>query len=107
MSPVPFVNCFEVPAGQEEEFLTRWGEVNAYMRTKPGFVSHRLHRSLSRDARFRFVNYVWWETAEQWQAAHDDGFRQLVRGPGWGPFTSTHALYEVVDEATSATSPKD
>jgi heme-degrading monooxygenase HmoA len=104
MGPVPFVNCFEVPAGREEEFLTRWSQVNAYMRTKPGFVSNRLHRSLSPQARFRFVNYVHWDTVEGWEAAHDDGFRRLVSDPGWADFTSTHALYEVVHEATTATS---
>lgn len=101
MSPVPFVNCFEVPAGREDEFLARWAEVNAYMRAKPGFVSHRLHRSLSPDARFRFVNYVHWDTVEDWQAAHDEGFRRLVSQPGWAGFTSTHALYEVVHEAAA------
>jgi heme-degrading monooxygenase HmoA len=101
MGSVPFVNCFEVPAGREDEFLDRWTEVNTYMRAKPGFVSHRLHRSLSPEARFRFVNYAQWDTVENWQAAHDEGFRRLLSQPGWAEFTSTHALYEVVHEATA------
>lgn len=104
MSPVPFVNCFEVPVGREDEFLARWTEVNAYMRAKPGYVAHRLHRSLSPDARYRFVNYVHWDSVEDWQEAHDDGFRRLVSQDGWAEFTSTHALYEVVDEATASSS---
>lgn len=93
---VPFVNCFEIPPGQEETFLALWQKVNAYMAAKPGYVSHRLHRSLAPDARFRFVNYAEWESAEQWRAAHDEGFRELVSGPEWSDFSSTHALYEVV-----------
>jgi heme-degrading monooxygenase HmoA len=95
---VPFVNCFEVPAGREDAFMALWGEVNAYMAAKPGYLSHWLHRSLSPDARYRFINYVQWETPELWEAAHDDGFRRLVSDPRWREFTTTPALYEVVHE---------
>ncbi len=92
----PFINCFEVPAGSEEAFLSLWQEVNAYMISKPGYISHQLHRSLAPGARFRFINYALWESPEHWSAAHDAGFRALVAGPEWRPFTTTPALYEVV-----------
>jgi len=95
---VPFINCFEVPAGREAEFLALWREVNTYMRAKPGYVSHRLHRSLSTDARYRFINYVHWASVDAWKAAHDDGFYALVQKAEWKAFTSTPALYDVVDE---------
>ena len=98
MDAVPFVNCFEVPAGREDEFFALWSEVNAYMIKKPGYLSHRLHRSLEQDARFRFVNYAVWESPERWRAAHDDGFRALLSNPAWGAFSTTHALYEIVHE---------
>lgn len=101
MSSVPFVNCFEVPAGMEDEFFALWSEVNAYMRAKPGYVSHRLHRSLSPDARFRFVNCAEWDTAELWRAAHDEGFHRLLSNPAWQKFTSSASLYEVVHEAVA------
>lgn len=96
MAVVPFVNCFEVPAGQEDAFFALWQEVNSYMADKPGYVSHRLHRSLAPDARFRFINYAEWESAEHWRAAHDEEFRQLVSRPEWSEISSTPALYEVV-----------
>jgi heme-degrading monooxygenase HmoA len=96
MTVVPFVNCFEVPAGHEDAFLELWQEVNAYMATRPGYVSHRLHRSLAPEATFRFINYAEWESAEHWRAAHDDEFRRLVSRPEWSPFSSIPALYEVV-----------
>jgi mannose-6-phosphate isomerase-like protein (cupin superfamily) len=96
MAAVPFVNCFEVPEGREDDFLAFWREVNDYMAAKPGYVSHRLHRSLAPDAKFRFVNYAEWETAEHWRAAHDEGFRQLVSRLEWAEFSSTHALYDIV-----------
>ena len=99
---VQFLNNFEVPAGQEEEFVRLWRQVNNYMVTKPGYLGHQLHRSLADTARFRFVNYVSWESAQHWREAHDDGFRALVAQPEWAPFSSTPALYEVVHTGGSA-----
>ena len=93
---IQFVNCFEVPVGAEDEFFALWQRVNAYMVTKPGYVSHRLHRSLAPDARYRFVNLAEWESAEALQQGHDDGFRQLVSEPAWSKFASTPAVYDVV-----------
>jgi heme-degrading monooxygenase HmoA len=96
MAAVPFVNCFEVPQGREDDFLALWRQVNDYMAAKPGYAGHRLHRSLAPEAKFRFVNYAEWETPAHWRAAHDEGFRQLVSRPEWAEFSSTHALYEGV-----------
>jgi hypothetical protein len=31
---VTLVNCFEVPAGREDEFFSMWQQVNTYMRDK-------------------------------------------------------------------------
>jgi heme-degrading monooxygenase HmoA len=97
-TPAIFINCFEVPAGRDDEFVAMWKAVNQYMRQKPGFISNRLHRATTPDARYRFVNYVQWATAEHWRAAHDDGFRALVQRPEWRDFTFTGAIYDVVLE---------
>lgn len=96
---VTLVNCFEVAAGQEEEFLTLWRQVNNYMRRKQGYLGHRLHRSLAPGARYRFVNIAQWASAEDFHAAHDQGFREMVTKPEWAAFPTTPALYEVVDQA--------
>src|SRR3569832_56592 len=77
-APVIFINCFEVPKGREDEFFAHWSEVNTYMKRKPGFVSNRLHRAKTPDARIGFINYVLWEPEEAWAAAHDEGFCVLV-----------------------------
>jgi heme-degrading monooxygenase HmoA len=106
MPSVPFVNCFEVPEGKEETFFALWREVNAYMAAKPGYLGHRLHRSLAPDAKFRFVNYAEWESTEHWRAAHDEGFRQRALGPEWAGISSTHALYEVVHTGEAAVAPR-
>jgi heme-degrading monooxygenase HmoA len=97
--PVIFINCFEVPTGREDEFFAHWSEVNTYMKQKPGFVSNRLHRAKTPNARIRFINYVLWETEEAWAAAHDDGFRALVSRPEWRDFPPIPAIFEVVSES--------
>jgi len=98
MATVTLVNSFEVPAGQEEQFFTLWQEVNAYMRAKPGYLGHQLHRALAPQAAYRFMNVVRWASEADFRAAHDDGFRALLAKPGWPAFRSHPELYEVVHE---------
>lgn len=101
MSSIILVNCFEVPSGSEDEFFALWQQVNTYMRGKRGYLGHKLHRSLASDARFRFVNVAEWASLEDFNAAHDAGFRSLVSQPAWAPFQSFPTLYEVVHEGSS------
>jgi heme-degrading monooxygenase HmoA len=101
MPIVTLVNCFEVPAGREDEFFSLWQRVNDYMRQKRGYLGHKLHRSLAPDARFRFVNVAHWASTADFQTAHDDAFRALVSQPAWTAFPSSPALYEVVHEGTA------
>ena len=98
MPVVTLVNCFEIPQGREDEFFALWQPVNTYMRAKKGYIEHTLHRSLAPDARFRFVNVARWASVEDFNAAHDDGFRALVSQPAWTDFRSLPGLYEVVHE---------
>lgn len=98
MGPVTLINCFEVPAGREAEFFALWEQVNGYMRSKAGYLGHRLHRALAPDASFRFINVVQWASAEHYRAAHDEGFRAMVSQPAWSGFHSNPGLYEVVHE---------
>jgi heme-degrading monooxygenase HmoA len=93
---VTFVNCFEVPAGREDDFLARWQGVNAHMRSRPGYLEHHLYRSLAPDARFRFVNVARWTSPAAVAAAHDEEFRAMVSGPDWAEVVSTPAVYEEV-----------
>ena len=95
---VTLVNCFEIPAGREDEFFALWQEVNNYMRGKPGYLGHKLHRALGPDAKFRFVNVAQWESGEHFRGSHDEGFRALISKPAWAAFRSEPGLYEVVHE---------
>lgn len=102
MQAVTLINSFKVPVGREEHFFSLWQQVNTYMKTKPGYLGHKLHRALSPEAPHRFVNVAQWSSLEQFQAAHDDGFRALVAQPGWEEFPAFPNLFEVIHEDRSA-----
>ncbi len=103
MAAVTLINSFEVPAGREDQFLQFWKQVNAYMQKKPGYLSHKLHRAITPDAPFRFVNVARWSSMAHWEAAHDAGFRELVDQPAGSAFQPHPILYEVVHEAHAET----
>lgn len=87
------INPFEVaPELPEDQFLAGWQRAAEYMRSQPGFVSTKLHRAVSPDAKFRFVNVAEWESPSAFQAAVTrEEFRAMAgRGPANYP-----ALYEV------------
>src|ERR1700674_2140984 len=96
MQTVILINPFEVPAGQEEEFLTQWREAAEHLRHEPGFLSTRLHESLDPQAKFRFVNVAEWESPQHFQAAmRTEAFEQISQKM---PFTASPALYRVIAE---------
>ena len=105
MKPVTLINCFQVPVGREEQFFALWQQVNQYMQTKPGYLEHNLHRALAPEAPNRFINVARWSCVEQFQSAHDEGFRSLVSQPVWAEFSHSPFLYEVIHagRAESAT----
>lgn len=95
---IDFINCFTVPAGQEDKFISLWKQANQHMQQQPGYVSHKLYKSLQPDAHFRFINHAQWESFDAWKSAHSSEFRAMVSGPEWQAFTSTPALYDVADQ---------
>ncbi len=99
--PVVLVNSFVVPEGRDERFLELWTQTSEYFRAQPGFVSLKLHRAVSTDAQYRYVNVATWESAAHYAAPHQtDEFRRLVTQEGWREFPSSPTLYEVVLEHT-------
>ena len=71
MNPEPavLINAFEVTEGDDEAFLQAWERTRAFLSTQPGYLSTRLHRSLSPSADFRFVNVALWQSPQAFQAA--------------------------------------
>jgi heme-degrading monooxygenase HmoA len=94
------INPFEVPRGQEEEFLRHWQAAAAQMQKAAGFISTRLHQSLDPQAKYRFINVAEWESPQHFQAAMGtEAFQEIARKM---PFASYGALYQVIVEMERA-----
>jgi len=92
--PVVLINAFEVPDGQDEAFLAAWERARAFLAAQPGYLSTRLHRSLSPAADFRFVNVAVWQSLQAFQAATSQpGFTAAPV-----PFPFHASLYQVVHQ---------
>jgi heme-degrading monooxygenase HmoA len=96
---VTLINSFRVDPGRDEQFRALWERTSRYFIARPGFVSLRLHRAVSDDAPYRWVNVAVWESEADFRAAHGtEEFRALVTAPGWSDFPSLPALFEVDTE---------
>jgi heme-degrading monooxygenase HmoA len=96
MAETVFINCFEVPEGRDEEFLGLWSQIDERMCEHKGFRWRRLYRSLAPDAKLRYVNVAGWDSAEEFDAAHDEDFPRL-QAQMW-EFPALPSLYTVVRE---------
>jgi heme-degrading monooxygenase HmoA len=96
MSRVVLINPFEVPKGKEDECLAFWERAAEFMKRQPGFISTRLHRAVSPEARFYFINVAEWESAEHFYAAvGSEEFKRLI-DPYMEVFPHYPGLYEVI-----------
>jgi heme-degrading monooxygenase HmoA len=97
--PVTLINSFRAAAGRDEAFHELWERTSHYFTRQPGFRSLRLHRAVSDDAAYRWVNVATWDSEAAFRAAHATAeFREVVTAPGWEEFPSTPVLFEVVTE---------
>ena len=93
MASVILINPFEVSPEKDDEFLQGWERAAEYLRQQRGFISTRLHRALSPEARFRFINVAEWESPQDFQAAvGNEQFRRMAAGAA----PNYPALFEVV-----------
>jgi heme oxygenase (mycobilin-producing) len=87
------INIFEVPAGDEAEFIAAWEKTRDYLQTLPAHIETALHQSVH-DTQFRFVNIAHWTSEEEFNAAlSSPGFRESAADLRW-PFHPS--LYQVV-----------
>jgi heme-degrading monooxygenase HmoA len=94
--PVTLMNSFVVAPDRDEAFRSLWDQTSRYFIAQPGFVSLRLHRAVSPDAQYRWVNVANWESEEAYRTAHStQEFRRVVTLPGWEEFPSVPNLFEV------------
>lgn len=94
---VAMMNSFVVDPDQDAAFHALWERTSRYFTGQPGFVSLRLHRAVSVDAPYRWVNVAIWDSEEAFRAATTtDEFRQVVTQAGWERFPSSPVLFQVV-----------
>jgi heme oxygenase (mycobilin-producing) len=76
---VVLINAFEVPPDSDDAFLAAWEQTRVFLRGQPGYLATRLHRSLTPEADFRFVNIGRYTSPQTFQAAvGQPGFRQAA-----------------------------
>lgn len=91
---VVLINPFEVPPSEDDDFLAAWQAAADHMMAQDGFRASRLHRALSDEVAFRWVNVARWESAERFGAAvADEAFQAAARAMR---HRGHPALYEVV-----------
>ena len=66
---VVLINTFKVPVEAVDEAIAMWEIARDFLKTQPGYVSTKLHRSLSPDARYLLINVAEWESPDAFKAA--------------------------------------
>jgi heme-degrading monooxygenase HmoA len=96
--PIVLINCFTVWQQRDDAFHDIWFQTSAYFREQPGYRSLRLHRAVTPDARYRWVNVAQWASEADYQASHrTEEFRRLITQKGWDDFPNLPVLYKVVE----------
>jgi heme-degrading monooxygenase HmoA len=91
---VVLINLFEVPSGADEGFVAGWEQARDFLQDQDGYLSTELHRSLSPEADFRFVNVGFYQSPQAFQAAvrHPD----FQRAAAAIPYRAHPGLYEPI-----------
>ncbi|MGZ4233024.1 MAG: antibiotic biosynthesis monooxygenase family protein [Solirubrobacteraceae bacterium] len=90
---VTLINPFEVPAGEDNEFVAGWERANDHLSKRPGYLATSLHRCVGPDAEFRFVNVARWASAEAFTAAIND---PAFHAAAHVPYPAHPALYTAI-----------
>lgn len=78
---------YKVNVEDIDTFLTAWGRANEYLKKQPGHVKTALHRAVSANPPFRFVNVAQWKTAE--------AFRKATQSPEYSEASGLLRAYPV------------
>ncbi|EAV41968.1 hypothetical protein SIAM614_25152 [Roseibium aggregatum IAM 12614] len=68
-APVTLINSFEVPQDRLADAIRGWEKARDFLKQQPGYVTTRLHQSLSPQAKFQLVNVALWESPDAYQTA--------------------------------------
>ena len=99
---VTLINPFEVPEGQDEQFVGGWERARAAVADQRGYLGTRLHRSVG-EGDFRFVDLARWSSPLMFaRATQRPEFRDAAAALR---FPAHPALYSVIRGAERRSSP--
>jgi heme-degrading monooxygenase HmoA len=79
--PCTVIVSYKVRDEDAENFLNAWDRANDYLKKQGGHVSTTLHRAMSSNPPFRFVNVAKWKTVEDFRKATQSvGYKEAA---GW------------------------
>jgi len=85
MTTATLINCFEVPADQDDRFLVLWHQADELLRSRGGYRTTRLHKALGPQARFRYINVAELDSVETWQS--------VIGSPEFGAISAQMAAF--------------
>jgi heme-degrading monooxygenase HmoA len=94
MSETVLINVFEVAPEREDEFLRLWSEADRLLNERSGYKSTKLHRAVTPDARFRYINVAELRSVDSWRAAISSPEFAAI-GAQMAQFQPNPALYAV------------
>lgn len=68
-APVTLINPFTVPKDKLDEAIISWERARDFLKQQPGYISTKLHQSISPDAQYLLINVAEWETSDDFKAA--------------------------------------
>ena len=72
MSNVTLINIFTVSKKIESKFVESWHKTAEQMKQQPGFIDTTLHRNLSEDGQYRYINVAHWESESAFRTAQSN-----------------------------------
>jgi heme oxygenase (mycobilin-producing) len=93
--PATVIVSYKVKDEDADNFLNAWERANDFLKKQPGHVSTTLHRAMSSNPPFRFVNVAKWKTVEDFRKATQSvGYKEAA---GWLSAYSVYAsVYDTV-----------
>ena len=61
---VTLINPFEVSIDKENKCIELWNKAAEHLSKQEGFISTKLHKSISENPKFLYVNIAEWESPE-------------------------------------------
>lgn len=94
---VTLINSFEVPAGKLQASIAFWESCRDFLKNQPGYVSTKLHQSITSDAKFQLVNVAIWTSPQAFVNATQK-MRHELKAPPVEGLKPNASLYHAIRE---------